>query len=593
MMSALRNLKRYLGIFRFEEKKALLIFGLLQAAVGVLDLVGVGMLGIAGALSIRVISGLAPGDRVNRFLHHLPVPEMSTLNYVLLFLLGSSLLLMSKTIISAILSNFTLRYVARVNKRISDETIHLVYSDLAGTFQKYSAQERVYYTTDGLENLTVGIAGAFLALIADLTVLFSLALALLIVDYKTTLATLTIFGITGIVSTKILGRAAAQVGGEVNRLSISSATKIIELEKSYKTLKVSGRIPNFIEQILEIRDQTILLSSKKAFLPNLSKYLIELIMVLGTLTVSLLQLFFNSALHAAGSLSIFIASISRIAPATLRLQQGAILIKGNVRAASKTLDFLDLTKEVEGNPLQRVRFNQLKNPESYKIQVTDLNFTYAGNGTFKFSEVNFELEENDFMVLNGRSGAGKSTLVDLLLGVRKPSSGSITVGGIPIGDCIHKFPGSIYYVPQESVYIDASLRENLLFGFHQSEVPESILNDALKKVGLYNLLSSDTLGFDQLIGTGGRQLSGGQLQRLAIARALLASPKILFLDEPTSSLDPESENIISRLLKDLNSSMTIILISHRDRTIEYANKLMSIDNGKITHFGPIDQERKS
>lgn len=587
MRQTLGHLKRYIQIYHVNERRRLILFGIMQAFTGVLDLVGVGLLGIAGALSVRAISGLEPGERVSSFLRQLPFGNLSIMGYILLFLVSSSLLLMGKTVLSAVLSNRTLNYVARINSRLSTDILEKVYSDLPSKYEKYSLQEKIYYTTDGIENLTVGIAGAFLTLLADFTVLLALAATLFVIDFNTTAITLIIFGVLGFISTKKLSKVAAQVGGEVNRLSISSATKINEIEKNLKTLRVSGRISNFIYEIIEIRESAISYSARKAFLPSLSKYFVELVMVFGTLVIAVLQLIFNSALHAAGSLSIFMASISRIAPATLRLQQGTILIKGNIRAASRTLDFLELAITGEPTITKRVKFSDLSNPSEFGIKVKGLSYSYPNNSAFSIKELNFEFEERDFVVLNGRSGAGKSTLVDLLLGVRKPDAGTITIGELSLADSILKYPGSIYYVPQESVYIDASLRENLLFGFDASEIPDQKLLHALDKVDLRNLVIDHPEGLDQQLGTGGRLLSGGQLQRLAIARALITHPRILFLDEPTSALDLESEVIISNLLNDLNREITIIMISHRDNILSYAKKMMTIDDGELTYFGPI------
>jgi ABC-type multidrug transport system fused ATPase/permease subunit len=185
----------------------------------------------------------------------------------------------------------------------------------------------------------------------------------------------------------------------------------------------------------------------------------------------------------------------------------------------------------------------------------------------------------------GPSVNGKSTLVDLIMGAILPTKGSVLIDGKEPKSFINLYPGSIGYVAQESVFTNTSVKSNLLLGVDESKIDDMEIWNTLSKVGLVDVINSLEKGLNSPIGERGLMLSVGQRQRLSIARALITKPKILLFDEPTSSLDAYSEELISNLINSLKGDSTIIVIAHRLKTIREADLVVVMKNGRIVQSG--------
>ena len=155
------------------------------------------------------------------------------------------------------------------------------------------------------------------------------------------------------------------------------------------------------------------------------------------------------------------------------------------------------------------------------------------------------------------------------------------------------FPGKVSIIPQRINLINANLRDNLILGFTGFEISDDLIKSTLKQVQLSNFLESLPEGLDSRIGEFGSKISGGQRQRIGIARALLTDPRILILDEATSSLDAETERFISLTLQSLKGKMTVISIAHRLSTVRSADQVIYVEDGQIKKSGTFDQVRES
>ncbi len=189
----------------------------------------------------------------------------------------------------------------------------------------------------------------------------------------------------------------------------------------------------------------------------------------------------------------------------------------------------------------------------------------------------------------GRSGNGKSTLMDLMMGALLPSKGYVLIEGLDPYDFIRLNPGKIGYVAQESVFSSGTIQENLLLGLDKSEYDEKAVWNALEKVGLKDFVNSFEEKLDANLGERGLSISVGQRQRLSLARAIISNPRFLFLDEPTSALDSESEKLISNLIGNMKGRTTIIVIAHRLNTVQNADRIAVIIDGKISQISSINE----
>lgn len=202
------------------------------------------------------------------------------------------------------------------------------------------------------------------------------------------------------------------------------------------------------------------------------------------------------------------------------------------------------------------------------IDMEKLYFCYVKDPIFE--DLSVTIPARSFVAITAPSGTGKSTFLDLLCGLLKPQGGSIRVDGIPLNDLdLRQWRRLIGYVPQETVLLHDTILNNVLIG--EAEPTEVDARRALTQAGLWNFVSSLPDGVDTIVGERGGRLSGGQGQRVAIARALAHNPKILLLDEPTSSLDRVNAQLICDTLAELSRRLTVVVASHHDLIVERAD----------------------
>jgi ABC-type multidrug transport system fused ATPase/permease subunit len=208
-------------------------------------------------------------------------------------------------------------------------------------------------------------------------------------------------------------------------------------------------------------------------------------------------------------------------------------------------------------------------------------------------DVNVSIESGESLAIVGPSGAGKTTFVDVLLGVLKPSSGDVRISDLEPLAAISRWPGAISYVPQDVVISNGTIRENIAMGFPIEVASDELVWDALEIAQLTEFVKSLPLGLDTPVGERGTKISGGQRQRLGIARAMFTKPKLLVLDEATSSLDGQTEADISDAIQRLKGMVTVVLIAHRLSTVRNASLVVYMTNGEIVARGTFEEVRKA
>lgn len=220
---------------------------------------------------------------------------------------------------------------------------------------------------------------------------------------------------------------------------------------------------------------------------------------------------------------------------------------------------------------------------SHGIIFENVSFAYQG-GKNVLNHVNAKIPKGKMTAFVGESGAGKSTLIDLLMGLNEPTAGQITIDNIPLREFDkNSFRQRIGYVPQEELLFNASIRDNLLWSNGQALENEMI--DACKLAGAHEFIQGCLDGYDTIVGDRGVRLSGGEIQRVSLARAILRKPELLILDEATSSLDSNSEQIIQESIENIAKYTTIVVIAHRLSTIKNADYVYLLNNGLIAEEG--------
>jgi ABC-type multidrug transport system fused ATPase/permease subunit len=221
-----------------------------------------------------------------------------------------------------------------------------------------------------------------------------------------------------------------------------------------------------------------------------------------------------------------------------------------------------------------------------EIVIEHVSFAHPGRGP-ALRDVTIRVPKGAMVGIVGESGSGKSTLVDVIMGFNEPASGQVTVDGTPLRELdITSYRRRIGYVPQESVLFNMSIRENLRWANEQAGEEE--LAQACRLANAEEFIRQFPEGIDMLVGDRGVCLSGGQVQRLALARAVLRAPELLILDEATSALDTHSERLIQEAIETIARETTVIVIAHRLSTIARADYIYLLEDGRIVEEGTYD-----
>ena len=206
-------------------------------------------------------------------------------------------------------------------------------------------------------------------------------------------------------------------------------------------------------------------------------------------------------------------------------------------------------------------------------------------------ELSLDIEPGEWVAVVGPSGSGKTTLIDLILGILKPTHGQVSISNVDPELAISFWPGSVTYVPQDSFINNGTIEQNVALGKEITDIDRDQVTECLSLVGLSDLVSKSSKGLKTEVGELGSKLSGGQRQRLGVARAFYPKPKLLILDEATSSLDNLSERLIINCLNSIRGKVTVISIAHRLSTVINSDKVIYIDQGKILASGSFNEVR--
>jgi len=226
-------------------------------------------------------------------------------------------------------------------------------------------------------------------------------------------------------------------------------------------------------------------------------------------------------------------------------------------------------------PLTRVSSGQLPLPLLHSVSLRDISFSYPG-GEKIFDGFSAEIRARTITGVVGQSGRGKTTLIDLVARLQKPAAGRILIDGVLLDDeLLPRWKAGLGYLPQDPFFIDGTLRENLVWD-SGGEISDTEIMNALEQVNAAHLVKRFRKGLDAFVVNWHTSFSGGECQRLALARVLLRRPSVLLLDEATSSLDAENEATVMDVLARLKERVTIVFVTHRESVTRWFDAVIKI-----------------
>jgi ATP-binding cassette subfamily C protein len=586
------TIARSLRLFPRNARNKIFFVALIQILLSLLDLLGIALIGIVGSVAVNGIASKAPGNKVERILSFLGLSDFPLQEQAAILGVSAVCILTLKTIISVIYTQKILNFLCHKSAEISANLVDLLFSKDILEIQRNSTQRLIFSINAGVNSISVGVIGTLVNITSDTAVFFVVSIGLLLVDPILAVITFLMFSLVAFVLYKLMQDHARSLGQASSEISIRSNTAFVEAIGTYREAFVRNRRGYYSKTIRDDRYLLAKITAKQSFMPNISKYVLESFLIVSTLVLAAFQFLNNDATRAVSVLTVFVAAGTRLGPAILRIQQGAVQIKSSLGSAETTLNIVEKLSETQVVTDKRIPdFSMDHFGFEPSMMVSGLTFRYPGATNNTIDNISFSINPGEVVAIVGKSGAGKSTIADLLMGVLSPKEGQIKVSCESPSSAVAKWPGAISYVPQSIFIGEGSILDNVCMGFPKGSIPNSQVLKSLQAAQLSSFVESLPNKVDTNVGERGTQLSGGQRQRLGIARALVTQPKLLILDEATSSLDSETEKEISDAIFSLKGSTSLIIIAHRLSTTMNADKVIYLDNGKLIACGSFNEVR--
>jgi ATP-binding cassette, subfamily B, bacterial MsbA len=391
--------------------------------------------------------------------------------------------------------------------------------------------------------------------------------------------------------------SAGRIGRRVRKTTRKGQDKLAEIQNILHETITGNRI---VKAFGMERWETVRFKSaaKRLFKANLrsvkaSALSSPLMDIFGAVAIGLLLLLGRDQIKAhvftAGTFLAFIVAVFKLYDPVRKFSAFYNSFQQALGASSSVFEFMDQHDEVPEKP------NAVKLPafhDSIRFEQAEFAYADAGesgteNGKAVLQDVNLEVKAGEVLAIVGGSGSGKTTLVHLIPRFFDLTAGSLKIDGHEIRDLtLQSLRSQIGIVTQETILFNDTVRNNIAYG--QPSVSQKQVEAAAQAALAHDFIMAMPEGYDTVIGERGFRLSGGERQRLSIARALLKNAPILILDEATSALDSESEALVQAALQNLMSDRTVLVIAHRLTTIRRANRIVVLENGRITDAGTHD-----
>lgn len=598
-MKIIKAVKVSIRLLSARDQKMLVLASFFQLLISILDLLGVLLLGAVAALA----AGEATGTQVTAGgLSQILVWMPTSTNFVIVLALVASVVLVLKSVLGLLLTRKTFRFLANIQAMVAGNIAQRLLTRPLLEVQLRSSQEVSIALTQGVSALTLTVLGQGIVIFAEISLVLLLFVGLLFVDPIVACFTVLFFGGLVLVLHLLLGSWATSLGQRSASADIGSFAAMQHALRVYREITVSGRRSLFIARFQDLRWEAAKVLADQFILNQIGKYVFEIGLILGAALLIFIMSITSNLATGIAIITVFLVASARIFPSLLRMQAAQSNIRGALGTASVTLDLMVDLEEAERAysppvipPALASEFNRSVHEGftgfNAQVSVSRVSIMYPGTAKLALDSVSLVIPANHSVALVGSTGAGKSTLADVILGVLVPDSGSVSISGLQPFESVQRWPGAMAYVPQDVAVLTGSVRENVALGIPAAFIDDSLVWEALEKAHLADFLSDSRDGIETLVGENGVQLSGGQRQRLGIARALYSRPRLLVLDEATSSLDAETERLITDTLNSLSGDVTMLIVAHRLTTVRHCDQVIYLAGGRVAGSGTFEEVR--
>ena len=554
--------------------------------LSVFDLVGILAIGfVVTSTAVFLTEGSSP-DRVLEFMgFKIPAITAQTLPLAAGAILAIFLL---KAFLSILITKRVAFFVATIEARSARYIAEKVFGGDLDDARLISREETAYAIQAGSPAAFNVVLNAAATVFAEATLFILICLGFLIIDPLATFAAVLYFAVVALLIQYFIGTLMKRSGVLAVQGTVKANTAVGDLISVFRELSVLGLRHKYIDRIYSARVEAAESEATRTYLNGMPRYIVEASLLLGVAAFVLVQTSTGDVVASATTVGVFLSGGFRLTAAILPLQAALLHISGILPTASKAHELLSGYKansNNQENAKPKSKPTQIKpSPTPLGVTFEKVSFQYANSEGPAINNATFTIGAGEQVALVGPSGAGKSTIADLICGVLAPSNGTIEVSQQDLSSNPES-GNSVSYVPQKPGVVSGTVADNVALGFGSGEFDETLVWEALESANLKQVIKALPNGIFTDLGKFQDGLSGGQIQRLGLARALYSMPGLLVMDEATSALDAESEAEIAKALNQMRGKVTVVLIAHRLNTVQHADKVFLIDQGKVLDEG--------
>jgi ATP-binding cassette subfamily C protein len=582
MWSAVR---KSLSYFTRRERVFWLLLVISRSLAAILDLVAILLVGFVASSVAYAVS--MPNQSINEVLGIVDDGPLQISQFPLVAALILTLFL-SKSLLSLLLARKSTLLVAAIEARVARRVAEKLFSDDLSAVRTKSREEITFAIQVGSPAAFNTLLNSVSTIAAEGALFLAICFGFLWVSPAATVAALFYFGAVGAAIHLLVGRRVSLYGGTSARSSVGANEEINNLYSVFRELFVVGRTDDFLARLGDARLEAANSEAARIYLRGIPRYVIEASLLIGLTVLAGFQLAGGNFLDSAATLGVFLAGGFRLTGALIPLQASFLDIKYALPQAEKAMIILSL--EGERKISQKVTTDLINRiDEPIEILLDKVSYQYPEGNKPALKELSLHIKPGEQVAFVGPSGAGKSTLADLLAGLISSDSGEIKylVDGKNIE--IMQLAGRVGYVPQKPGMLAGNILNNISLCFDESIIDQEFAKSCLEQVGLLDLVESLPKGLKADIGHLRDSLSGGQLQRLGLARALYFKPTLLILDEATSALDAQAESNLITIIGKLRGRITTVLIAHRLNSVKDCDRVFFVDGGSLVDSGSLKE----
>jgi ATP-binding cassette subfamily C protein len=561
-----------------------------------------GFLDIAGIVLIGLLAGLAannldPSKPLVIFGIELPPVSQETLVALVLIVLA---VFVFKAVVAIAFGKAITVFAARVESQMAARIAGHLFSGSLSNLQRFSKGEVVWAVMGSTGFAFGGLLGNLSIFVSEGLLLILVLATFFLVDPLATLFVIVYFAIIIAIIQIAISRALRKSGIDAAEGNMGSLVVVDDTVGAYREITVFNRQSFFVQKFYAVRYRLSASMGMMAFLGGMPRYIVETALMLGVVMFVGVQFITGQLASGLVIVGVFLTGGVRIMASLLPLQNAASAAKSQ---AEQSMLAHQLLGEISATSVH-VTPDAVKNhaparktthraASGLSVALKKVDFRYPGSTTLALKKISLTIEAGQHVAFIGPSGAGKTTLVDLILGLLEPTAGTVQIGSQALAGRKLLLENLVAYVPQSPGMVSGTIAENVAIGTPLEEIDIERVTEALRSAHLSEFVDSLPDGIFTPVGSQGNSLSGGQIQRLGLARALYVKPKLIILDEATSALDASAEAFISQSLKELGKDVTVIVIAHRLSTVQHSDVVFVVDGGEIVASGSFSRLRKT